>query len=74
MPQPAAPWVMTAPTQAPPTAAAGATEAAAEGGDAAEAALREWPVSKRVNRPGADDDPALIEPVEGNDAQAALPL
>lgn len=27
------------------------------------ASLREWPVSKRVNRPGAADDPGLIEPV-----------
>ena len=30
---------------------------------AAEASLREWPVTKRVNRPGAADDPELIEPV-----------
>jgi putative SOS response-associated peptidase YedK len=30
---------------------------------AAESALREWPVSKRVNRTGeGDDDPTLIEP------------
>ena len=28
-------------------------------------ALREWIVSKRVNKAGAgDDDPALIEPIE----------
>ena len=27
------------------------------------ASLREWPVSRRVNRPGAADDPGLIEPV-----------
>jgi putative SOS response-associated peptidase YedK len=30
---------------------------------AAEASLREWPVSQRVNRAGAADDPALIEPI-----------
>jgi putative SOS response-associated peptidase YedK len=30
---------------------------------AAEAALREWPVSKRLNRTGVgDDDPTVIEP------------
>ena len=35
---------------------------------AAEASLREWPVSKRVNRAGAADDPALIEPVKLGEA------
>ena len=35
---------------------------------AAEASLREWTVSKRVNRPGAADDPALIEPETIEDA------
>jgi putative SOS response-associated peptidase YedK len=31
---------------------------------AAENTLREWPVSRRVNRTGeGDDDPALIEPL-----------
>ena len=30
---------------------------------AAEALLQEWPVSQRVNRAGAADDPGLIEPV-----------
>ncbi|WP_237476889.1 SOS response-associated peptidase [Lichenibacterium dinghuense] len=39
---------------------------------AAEAALREWPVSKRVNRPGADDDPALVEPVDLEPEAGAL--
>jgi putative SOS response-associated peptidase YedK len=33
---------------------------------APEAALREWPVSKRLNRAGeGDDDPTMIEPVDG---------
>jgi putative SOS response-associated peptidase YedK len=32
---------------------------------AAESALREWPVCRRVNRTGVgDDDPTLIEKVE----------
>jgi hypothetical protein len=32
---------------------------------AAESALREWPVSRRVNRTGVgDDDPTIIEKVE----------
>ena len=39
---------------------------------AAESALREWPVSKRVNRPGHADDPALIEPVQVQDAAATV--
>jgi hypothetical protein len=30
---------------------------------AAESALREWPVSRRVNRTGVDDDPTIIEKV-----------
>jgi putative SOS response-associated peptidase YedK len=29
----------------------------------AESALREWPVSRRLNRPGhGDEDPTIIEP------------
>ena len=39
---------------------------------AEEASLRQWTVSRRVNRPGADDDdPALIEPVEAEPPAAA---
>jgi putative SOS response-associated peptidase YedK len=30
---------------------------------AAAEAVRSWPVSKRVNRPGSDNDPTLIEPL-----------
>ena len=41
---------------------------------AAEASLREWPVSKRVNRPGGADDPALIEPVEPDDGTPPVGL
>ncbi len=41
---------------------------------AAEAFLREWPVSKRVNRPGGADDPALIEPVERGEAAPPVGL
>lgn len=33
---------------------------------APESALREWPVSQRLNRAGeGDDDPAIIEPLQG---------
>ena len=39
---------------------------------AAEAALREWPVSKRINRPSAADDPALVEPVDLEPEAGAL--
>lgn len=36
---------------------------------APESALREWVVSKRVNRTGyGDDDPTLFDPVEGEAA------
>ena len=38
------------------------------------AALREWPVSKRVNRVGAADDPALLDPVEAGPAPEGLLL
>lgn len=39
---------------------------------AAEASLREWTVSRRVNGVGGGDDPALIEPVApGGEARAA---
>jgi hypothetical protein len=31
---------------------------------AVDAVLRMWPVSRRVNRPGGGDHPALIEQVE----------
>ena len=41
---------------------------------AAEASLREWPVSKRVNRPGAADDPALIAPVTIEEPAAPVGL
>ena len=43
---------------------------------AAEASLREWPVSRRVNGVGGGDDPALVEPVppEAEARAAGLPL
>jgi putative SOS response-associated peptidase YedK len=40
---------------------------------AAESALREWVVSKRVNKVGADvDDPTLVEAVRPEQAYALL--
>lgn len=42
---------------------------------AAEDALRMWPVSRRVSKPGNGDDPSLIEPVVLHaPAEATLPL
>jgi hypothetical protein len=33
-------------------------------------ALRMWPVSRRVDRSGQDDDPGLTEPLSAADADA----
>jgi len=37
-------------------------------------ALRMWPVSRRVSKPGNGDDPSLIEPVSVHSAAEAATL